>query len=79
VRTVRIGNVAYQNALGDVLDREARIGGIAVGIELVKPDAERADGLQHLGARGVADVRRGAGHPRCPRPARAIFASARRR
>jgi predicted phage terminase large subunit-like protein len=41
IRTVRIEDVAYQRALGDVLDREARLAGVAVRIELVKPDADK--------------------------------------
>jgi hypothetical protein len=35
IRTVRIEDVAYQKALGDILDREARIAGVAVGVERV--------------------------------------------
>jgi predicted phage terminase large subunit-like protein len=41
VREVRIEDVAYQKALGDVLDREARLAGIAVHVELVKPDLDK--------------------------------------
>lgn len=41
VRTVRIEDVAYQKALGDVLDREAAISGVALHVELVKPDGDK--------------------------------------
>ena len=41
IHTVLIEDVAYQKALGDVLDREARQRGITVHIELVKPDGDK--------------------------------------
>jgi len=41
VRTVRIEDVAYQRALGQVLDREAHLAGVVVNIELVKPDGDK--------------------------------------
>jgi hypothetical protein len=41
IRTVRIEDVAYQKALRDILDREARTRGLHVHIELVKPDMDK--------------------------------------
>jgi predicted phage terminase large subunit-like protein len=41
IRTVRVEDVAYQKALGDVLDHEARQRGITVHVELVKPDTDK--------------------------------------
>jgi len=41
VRRVRIEDVAYQRALGDILDREARQRGIQVHVDLVPPDADK--------------------------------------
>ncbi len=41
IRTVRIEDVAYQKALKDILDREARTRGLHVHIELVKPDMDK--------------------------------------
>ena len=41
VRTVRVEDVAYQKALKDILDREARTRGVHVHIELVKPDLDK--------------------------------------
>jgi predicted phage terminase large subunit-like protein len=40
-RTVRVEDVAYQKALKDILDREARTRGVHVHIELVKPDMDK--------------------------------------
>ena len=41
IRTVRIEDVAYQKALADILDREAQQRGIAVHIEVVRPDGDK--------------------------------------
>lgn len=41
VRTVRVEKVAYQAALRDLLDREARTRGLHVHVELVPPDADK--------------------------------------
>ena len=40
-RTVRIEKVAYQAALKDILDREAKTRGIHVHVELVPPDGDK--------------------------------------
>jgi len=41
VRTVRVEDVAYQKALGEELDHEARQRNIVVRVELVKPDGDK--------------------------------------
>ena len=41
IRTWRIEDVAYQKALGDVLDHESRERGVPVHVELVKPDGDK--------------------------------------
>ena len=41
IRMVRIEDVAYQRALGEVLERESRQRGITVHVDLVRPDADK--------------------------------------
>jgi predicted phage terminase large subunit-like protein len=41
IRRLRIEKVAYQAALKDLLDREARTRGIAVTVELIAPDGDK--------------------------------------
>jgi len=41
IRRLRIEDVAYQKALGDILDREARQAGVAVNVDLVRPDMDK--------------------------------------
>jgi predicted phage terminase large subunit-like protein len=41
IRRLRIEKVAYQAALKDLLDREARTRGIAVTVELIPPDGDK--------------------------------------
>src|SRR5437879_4129558 len=51
VRTVRIEDVAYQRALGEVLDHEVRLSGLNLHVELVRPDGDklrRANGWSSL-------------------------------
>lgn len=41
VRTVRIEKVAYQAAIGEILERAAREAGVMVHVQLVTPDADK--------------------------------------
>lgn len=41
LRVVRIEDVQYQRALGDVLDMEARRSGVHVHVDLIRPDADK--------------------------------------
>jgi len=41
VRIWRIEDVAYQRALGDTLEHEARLAGLHVNVDLVQPDADK--------------------------------------
>jgi predicted phage terminase large subunit-like protein len=41
IRTVRIEDVAYQRSLGEILNYRARETGIALGIELIRPETDK--------------------------------------
>ena len=41
IHRVRIEDVAYQRVLGEILEREARIAGVQVHVQTVKPDADK--------------------------------------
>lgn len=41
LQRIRIEDVAYQRVLGEILEREARIAGVQIHIQTVKPDADK--------------------------------------